>query len=112
MPQVAATPLPDLQGFGTQLDALLAQGDPKVVRDAVMTLVEQMTHTNHQLAARLQAALRQLYRKKSEKVSAEQLALFRTRCAGPVLPVGGVMSHVGGHDGDGAEVERASSRVA
>jgi hypothetical protein len=41
----------------------------------VLTLVEQMAQANHQLAGRLQAALRLLYRKKSERVSPAQLAL-------------------------------------
>ncbi len=51
-------------------------GDADAIEGAVMTLVEQMVHSNHQLAYRLQAALRRLYRKKSEKISTEQLALF------------------------------------
>ena len=42
----------------------------------VVGLMEKMLTKNSQLEWRLQAALRQLYRKRSEKVSPEQLALF------------------------------------
>ncbi len=76
MPVLSTTPATDLDGFRGQLEKLIANGDQVAIVGAVMTLVEQMAHSNHQLAVRLQAALRQLYRPKSEKVSAEQLALF------------------------------------
>ena len=42
----------------------------------VLGLLGSMAQENTQLAIRLQAALRQMYRKKSERVSPEQLALF------------------------------------
>lgn len=76
MPVVAAPPPPELAGFRAQLVEFAAGGDHDALVAGVMTLVEQMARDNHQLAFRLQAALRQLYRKKSEKISAEQLALF------------------------------------
>ena len=69
-------PPPDLAGFRAQLGQLLAAGDHAALVGAVLTLVAQMAQANHQLAFRLQAALRLLYRKKSERVSPEQLALF------------------------------------
>ena len=69
-------PPPDLAGFRAQLGQLLAAGDHAALVGAVLTLVAQMAQANHQLAGRLQAALRLLYRKKSERVSPAQLALF------------------------------------
>jgi len=69
-------PPPDLTGFRTQLGQLLAAGDHAALVAAVVALVEQMAQTNHDLTVRLQAALRLLYRKKSERVAPEQLALF------------------------------------
>jgi len=68
-------PPPDLDGFRAPLAQLLAAGDHAALVGAVLTLVTQMAQANHQLAVRLQAALRLLYRKKSERVSPEQLAL-------------------------------------
>jgi transposase len=73
VPELVDATAPDLLAFRAQLVEL---GAPEPVVGAVMALVEQMTKANHQLAFRLQAALRQLYRKKSEKISSEQLALF------------------------------------
>jgi transposase len=73
VPALVDATAPDLSAFRAQLVEL---GAPEPVVGAVMALVEQMTKANHQLAFRLQAALRQLYRKKSEKISSEQLALF------------------------------------
>jgi len=69
-------PPPDLTGFRTQLGQLLAAGDHAALVAGVVALVEQLAQTNHDLTVRLQAALRLLYRKKSERVSPDQLALF------------------------------------
>lgn len=69
-------PSPDLEGFRAELVRLLGNGDAEAALAAVMTLVEKLTGDNQQLAQRLHAALRLLYRPKSEKVSADQLALF------------------------------------
>jgi transposase len=78
---VAATPLstpstPVLVEFRAQLAGLMAKGHSDDVVDAVMTLVERLTADNSQLAQRLHAALRMLYKKKSERISPDQLALF------------------------------------
>ena len=58
------------------LSKLLADGRGDEMVAMVVGLMEKMLTKNSQLEWRLQAALRQLYRKRSEKVSPEQLALF------------------------------------
>ena len=58
------------------LSKLLADGRGDEMVAMVVGLMEQLLTKNSQLEWRLQAALRQLYRKRSEKVSPEQLALF------------------------------------
>jgi transposase len=58
------------------LSKLLADGRGDEMVTMVVGLMEKMLTKNSQLEWRLQAALRQLYRKRSEKVSPEQLALF------------------------------------
>ena len=75
MPTASAS-APDLAGFRVQLEQLLDGGDREAVVGAVLTLLESVVGDNTRLAGRLQAALRQLYRQKSEKISTEQLALF------------------------------------
>lgn len=66
----------DLSGIRTQLTRLLAEGSHDSLIELVLGLLGSMAQQNTQLAIRLQAALRQMYRKKSERVSPEQLALF------------------------------------
>ncbi len=55
---------------------MLTQGRHQDLLEMVLGLLSQMVAENTQLQLRLQAALRQLYRKKSEKLSPEQLLLF------------------------------------
>ena len=71
----ATTSTPTLAGVREQLQQLLAQGQQEELLTLVMNLLEQLTTENTQLQWRLQAALRQLYRKKSERVSPDQLLL-------------------------------------
>lgn len=66
----------DLSGVRTMLSKLLADGRGDEMVAMVVGLMEKLLTKNSQLEWRLQAALRQLYRKRSEKVSPEQLALF------------------------------------
>ena len=66
----------DLTGIRAQLTRLLAEGEHDSLVELVLGLLGSMAQENTQLAIRLQAALRQMYRKKSERVSPEQLALF------------------------------------
>jgi transposase len=72
----ATTSTPTLAGVREQLQQLLAQGQQEELLTLVMNLLEQLTTENTQLQWRLQAALRQLYRKKSERVSPDQLLLW------------------------------------
>ena len=67
---------PDLASFRAQLERLLSAGDHDTLVAGVMTLVEQLTAHSQKMELRLELALRQLYRKKSERISPEQLALF------------------------------------
>ena len=70
---------PDTTALRAQLSELIDAGEHETLLETVLGLVEQMASQNDQLAWRLQTALSQLYRKKSEKVSAEQLSLFLSR---------------------------------
>lgn len=67
---------PDLTGVRAQLKHLLEEGSHDSLVELVLHLLDNMAQENTRLAFRLQAALRQLYRKKSERISPEQLALF------------------------------------
>jgi len=66
----------DLAGVRAMLSKLLTDGRGDEMVAMVVELMEKLLTKNSQLEWRLQAALRQLYRKRSEKVSPEQLALF------------------------------------
>jgi transposase len=66
----------DLSDVRAMLSKLLADGRGEEMVAMVVGLMEKLLTKNSQLEWRLQAALRQLYRKRSEKVSPEQLALF------------------------------------
>ena len=70
---------PDTTALRAQLSELIDAGEHETLLETILGLVEQMASQNDQLAWRLQTALSQLYRKKSEKVSAEQLSLFLSR---------------------------------
>ena len=76
MPSGTPKSKPDLSSVRAELARMLAAGETNRVLELVVGLLEQMATQNNQLEWRLQAALRQLYRKKSEKVSLEQLTLF------------------------------------
>jgi transposase len=67
---------PDTTALRAQLAQLLDDGQGDTLLETVLSLVEQMASQNDELAWRLQAALSQLYRKKSEKISPDQLSLF------------------------------------
>ena len=70
---------PDTSALREQLSQLLEAGQNEMLLETVLGLVEQMASQNDQLAWRLQTALSQLYRKKSEKISPEQLSLFLSK---------------------------------
>jgi transposase len=74
-----AATLPKMQeaaGVREMLAKMLDEGRRDEVLATVTGLLEKLLTQNTQLEWRLQAALRQLYRKRSEKVSPDQLALF------------------------------------
>ena len=82
---------PDLSAIEAELERL---GVSDEARRLVLGLLESMSGQVDALKMRLDAALRQLYARKSEKVSSEQLALFLSslpapeaqRTDGPVAP--------------------------
>lgn len=66
----------DLATLRAQLDALVKTGAHDQVVAILLALVEKQQSEIRDLAQRYTAALRQMHRKKSEKISADQLALF------------------------------------
>ena len=70
---IATTKKPDLSALSAEMKRL--GGSDELVA-LLLGLLESMADQNSQLQFRLAVALRQLWRPKSEKVSAEQLALF------------------------------------
>ncbi|HYE77683.1 MAG TPA: IS66 family transposase, partial [bacterium] len=78
MPSPTAPPplQTDLSAVRQQLGLMLAQERTEEALDLIVGLLSQMLEKNTQLEFRLQTALRQLYRKKSEKLSGDQLLLF------------------------------------
>jgi transposase len=68
--------VPDFSGLRVELKRLSEAGAHDSLVELVLGLLEKMAAENTRLAFRLQAALRQAWRKKSERLSSEQLALF------------------------------------
>ncbi|MEI7445609.1 MAG: hypothetical protein WCK28_12020 [Burkholderiales bacterium] len=66
----------DLDALRALLVSLLAQGQQDDALDLVIELLSQLRDNHDALQVRLQTALRQLYGRRSEKSSPEQLALF------------------------------------
>lgn len=71
----------DLATLRAQLEILAKSGAHKKVVELLLALVEKQQSDIHDLAERYSAALRQMYRRKSEKISADQLALFLAQLA-------------------------------
>lgn len=69
----SAQPKPDLSAIAAELERL---GAGEELRRLILGLLESMSGQVHSLQVRLDAALRQLYGRKSEKISPDQLALF------------------------------------
>ena len=67
---------PSLDSVREQLVRLLESGAHEAAVELVLGLLESMVAENSKLAVRLHGVLRQLYRKKSERISPEQLSLF------------------------------------
>jgi transposase len=66
----------DLPALRAQLEALAAAGEHAQVIEVLFEILEREIHDHRDLAARHTALLRNIYRSKSEKISADQLALF------------------------------------
>jgi transposase len=87
-----STPSPQAQ-FPSELDdvrrllvRLAAEGRVDELIELVVTLLAQMRDKNTALAARLGKALRQLYGRKSERISSEQLSLLFAKLGDEVPP--------------------------
>jgi transposase len=78
VPSTAAPPplQTDLSAVRQQLLGMLQQDRKEEALDLILGLLSKMLEKNTLLEFRLQMALRQLYRKKSEKLSGDQLLLF------------------------------------
>jgi transposase len=66
----------DLAALRAQLDALVKTGAHDKVIESLFAILEKQQTEIRELALRYSAALQKMYRKKSEKISADQLALF------------------------------------
>lgn len=66
----------DLPALRAQLEALSVAGEHAQVIEVLFEILEREIRDHRDLAARHTALLRSMYRSKSEKVSADQLALF------------------------------------
>ncbi len=77
------TKLPaDLGDVRRKLEQLAAEGRVSDLIDLVLELLVRMRDSNNALATRLRNALRELYGRKSQKVSSEQLAQMLAGLAG------------------------------
>lgn len=68
--------VPDLSEVRRLLTDRLASGQPEDALDFMLEMLSRLQSENSQLALRLDSALRQLYGRRSEKVSAGQLTLL------------------------------------
>ena len=66
----------DLEDVRRKLVQLAAEGRVSELIELVLQLLVQVRDTNNKLSMRLQSALRELYGRKSQKVSSEQLSLL------------------------------------
>ncbi len=71
----------DLAGLRAQLEVLAKSGAHEQVIEVLLALVEKQQSELRHLAERYTAALRQMHRRKSEKISPDQLALFLAQLA-------------------------------
>jgi transposase len=66
----------DVPALRAQLEALAAAGEHAQVIETLFEILEKVMRDHSDLAARYTSMLRGLYRSKSERISADQLALF------------------------------------
>jgi len=74
-PPTTKVPL-DLEGVRRKLEQLAAEGRISELIELVVDLLAQFRDTNNELSIKLQNALRELYGRKSQKVSSAQLLLL------------------------------------
>src|SRR4051794_8281061 len=67
--------VPDFSEVRRLLEERLRAGEPDAALDLMVDMLSRLQTENSQLALRLDSALRQLYRRRTEKVSSAQLAL-------------------------------------
>ena len=70
---------PDTTAIVAELRAMLTEGQSDQALELVAQVLAQLAQQNDELSWRLQTALSQLYRRKSEKISPEQLSLFLSK---------------------------------
>jgi transposase len=92
-PTPATLPL-DLEDVQRKLAQLAAEGRVSELIELVLQLLVQLRDTNNKLSLRLHSALRELYGRKSQKVSSEQLSLM--------LEDPGAQAPAGAHEAAGA----------
>src|SRR5512144_54550 len=66
----------DVPALRAQLEELAAAGEHAQVFETLFEILERVTRDHRDLAARYTSMLRGMYRSKSERISADQLALF------------------------------------
>ena len=66
----------DIAAVRGKLSALAAAGQTDALLDAVISLILQLQQDNERLGERIHSLLRQIYGRKTEKVSSEQLSLL------------------------------------
>lgn len=76
MPRRVLGSTADLPALRAQLEALAAAGEHGQVIATLFEVLERVMRDHGDLAARYTSMLRQMYRGKSERISADQLALF------------------------------------
>ncbi|HVR02119.1 MAG TPA: IS66 family transposase [Polyangia bacterium] len=82
----------DLSDVQRKLEQLVAEGRLAELLHVVIELLARMRDTNNALTTRLQNALRELYGRKSQKVSSEQLSEMLAKIAGEQAPQGATPS--------------------
>lgn len=88
LPPPAPTKLPlDLEDVRRKLEQLATEGRVAELIELVLQLLVHLRDTNNKLSIRLQSALRELYGRKSQKVSTEQLLLLFSEL-GAEVPAG------------------------
>lgn len=111
---LGVTPQPtDLDGVRRRLRELTDAGKTEELIELVVELLGSMARHNDQLTQRLAESLRQLYGRKSEKTTSEQLSLLLDELGGdsPAAAADAVADGAGDDDGDVEQPERPPKPV-